>query len=250
MEQLKNQVAVVTGGTAGIGRAIAMRLARAGARVAILGRNRERGESVVREICAAAGDEGRARFDEVDVASTADVERVLKGLQGEWGGVNILVNNAGITRDALLMRMTEEQWDSVLDTNLKGAYNTSRVLIRSMMKAGGGRIINISSVVGLTGNAGQAHYAASKSGLIGLSKALAKELSSRHINVNVIAPGFIDTEMTGVLSQEIREGILKAIPLGRMGKPEDIAEAALFLAGPGSDYITGQVITVDGGMVM
>jgi 3-oxoacyl-[acyl-carrier protein] reductase len=247
---LKNKVAIVTGATAGIGKAIALNFAQHGAKVAVLGTNPERGAEVVREIQQLTGDTESAVFCQVDIANTNAVDAIMNQLLAQFGKVDILVNNAGITRDALLMKMTEEQWDSVVDVNLKSAFNTCRAVVRSMMKARKGKIINISSVVGLTGNPGQAHYAASKSGLIGFSKSLAKELASRNICVNCIAPGFIQTRMTDVLAEAQKEALLKEIPLGRMGWPEEIAHAALFLASDWSDYVTGQVMTVDGGMVM
>ena len=186
----------------------------------------------------------------VNVSEKLTVETAIQQLLTKWGQIDILVNNAGITRDGLLMRMTEEDWDQVIDVNLKSVYNTCQALVRSMIKAKSGKIINISSVVGLTGNAGQANYAASKSGMIGFTKALALELATRNICVNCIAPGFIQTRMTEALTDGQKEGILKKIPMGRMGDPQDIANAAVYLASNLSDYITGQVLTVDGGMVM
>lgn len=247
---LKNQVAIVTGATAGIGRAIALKLAENGAKVAVLGTHQERGLKVVEEICALTGDSQQAQFMAVDVAKTADVEAVFKQLLDQYKCVDILVNNAGITADQLLMKMSEEEWDRVMDVNVKSCYNTSRALVRAMMKARKGKIINISSVVGLTGNPGQVNYAASKAAMIGLTKALALELASRNICVNCVAPGFIETAMTDALTPAQREAILAKIPLGKLGHPNDIANAVLFLSSNLSDYMTGQVFTVDGGMVM
>lgn len=246
-EELKDQVAVVTGGNSGIGRAIVRRLAGQGATVVVLGRNAERGAAVVKEVEEAGGS---AEFAPVDVTSTEQVREAIDRIIQRHQKVDILVNNAGITRDGLLMKLTEDQWDDVLDTNLKSAFNTCQALVRAMMKARKGRIINISSVVGLTGNAGQSHYAASKSGLIGFSKSLARELASRNICVNCIAPGFIETPMTDVLTDAQKEQILNAIPLRRMGQSQEVAGVVSFLAGSAASYITGQVITIDGGMVM
>ena len=186
----------------------------------------------------------------VDVSDPAGVEAAAKQILADAGRVDILVNNAGVTRDTLLMRMSEEDWDTVIDTNLKGAFIFHKAFARAFMKQRSGRIINLASVVGLTGNAGQCNYAASKAGLIGFTKSVAREMAPRGINVNAIAPGFIETDMTAVLSDDIKEGVLKNIPLGALGKAEDIAAAAVFLAGDGGRYITGQVLTVDGGMVM
>jgi len=244
---MEGKVAIVTGGTAGIGRAIARRLAEAGATVVVFGRNEERGAQVAAEL---QGDSLGASFMRVDVADAEQVTAAINKVLETHGKVDILVNNAGITRDSLLMRLSEEHWDEVLDVNLKSAFNTCKAVVRPMMKARSGKIINISSVVGLTGNPGQAHYAASKSGLIGFSKSLARELASRGINVNCVAPGFIETKMTDAIADKHKEALLGAIPLGRMGKPEEIADAVLFLAGENAKYITGQTLTVDGGMVM
>ena len=189
-------------------------------------------------------------FNNVNVADKKKVEEAIQNLLSQWTQVDVLVNNAGITRDGLLMKMSEEDWDEVLDVNLKSVYNTCQTLVRSMIKARGGKIINVSSVVGLTGNAGQVNYAASKSGMIGFTKALAQEVATRNICVNCIAPGLISTRMTDVLTDKQKEEMLKQIPMGRTGSPQDIAHAAVFLASPWSDYVTGQVITVDGGMAM
>lgn len=240
---LLGKVAIITGGTAGIGFSIAQTFAEQGARVILFGTNQEKGDKAKEAIA-------HASFVQVDVSKTQAVEEAIKQALAEHGKIDILVNNAGITRDQLLMKMTEEEWDMVIDTNLKSCYNTCRALIRSMMKAKSGKIINISSVIGLTGNAGQINYAASKGGMIALTKALALEVASRQIHVNCIAPGFISTQMTEILTDAQKESIIPKIPLGRMGSPEDIANAALFLASHLSNYITGQVLTVDGGMVM
>lgn len=251
MQLLKGKRALITGGTAGIGKEIAIAFAKEGADVAIFGTNAERASQVIEELGQnLQNPEQRFTSFIVNVAEKASVENAIQQLIAAWGQVDILVNNAGITRDALLMRMTEADWDEVIDVNLKSVYNTCQALVRPMIKAKGGKIINITSVVGLTGNAGQANYAASKSGMIGFTKALAQEVATRNICVNCIAPGFIETRMTDALTDGQKEGILKKIPMGRMGSPQDIANAAIFLAGPNSGYITGQVLTVDGGMVM
>lgn len=242
---LKNQIAVITGGTAGIGKAIALEFARQGAKIAIFGTHRERGEQVVQEI----GSE-KAAFYQVNVGSTKEVEEAIKLVQEKQGPVDILVNNAGVTRDQLMLKMSEEDWDKVMETNVKSCYNTCKALTRQMLKSRKGVIINISSVIGLIGNAGQANYAASKAAIIGFTKSLAKELASRNIRVNCIAPGFIDTKMTEAMSEQQRQATLSSIPMERMGMPIDVANAALFLASPMASYITGQVLTVDGGMVM
>jgi 3-oxoacyl-[acyl-carrier protein] reductase len=251
MQLLKAKKALITGGTAGIGKEIALAFAKQGADVAIFGTSEERAAQVLQELeqNRLAPEQRFASFI-VNVSEKAPVESAIQQLIATWGQVDILVNNAGITRDGLLMRMSEEDWDQVIDVNLKSVYNTCQALVRPMIKAKGGKIINISSVVGLTGNAGQANYAASKSGMIGFTKALAQELATRNVCVNCIAPGFIQTRMTGVLTDGQKEGILKKIPMGRLGNPQDIANAAIFLASDLSDYVTGQVLTVDGGMVM
>lgn len=246
---LKDQIAIVTGGTAGIGKAIALRFAEYGAYVAIFGTNPERGSQVVEAIKALPQSAG-ADFYPLNVANFAEVDDAIKKVLESKGRVDILVNNAGITRDQLLMKMSEDDWDSVMNVNVKSCYNSAKSLVRAFLKAKKGKIINMSSVIGLTGNAGQVNYAASKAAIIGMTKALAKELASRNIHVNCIAPGFIATNMTEVLADNQKEATLAKIPLGRMGTPEDIANVALFLASPLSDYITGQVFTVDGGMVM
>lgn len=247
---LKGKKAIVTGGTAGIGKAIALAMAKAGAHVAIFGTNLERASQVVAEMKEHSSPEQMFSCHMVDVSDKAAVEAAMQAILTDWKTVDILVNNAGITKDGLLMKMTEEDWDQVLATNLKSVYNTCQSLVRVMLKARAGKIINISSVVGITGNAGQTNYCASKAGMIGFTKALAQELASRGIAVNCIAPGFIETKMTDVLKEEQKEGILKQVPMGKMGSPEDIANAVVFFASPFSDYITGQVLAVDGGMVM
>jgi 3-oxoacyl-[acyl-carrier protein] reductase len=239
---------VVTGAGRGIGQAVAEGFASEGAKVAVLSRNEQScGKS------AAAINErhpGAARAYAVDVADFDAVQEVGKQIVADFGGVNILVNNAGITRDGLLLRMKPEDWDAVLDTNLKGAFNTVKAFQRLLMKADDPRIINVSSVIGIIGNAGQANYAASKAGLIGFTKSVARELAGRKVTCNAIAPGFIRTDMTEVLGEKLQEEVLKIIPLKDMGNPDEIANLALFLASPDARYITGQVIAIDGGMTM
>lgn len=247
MKELEQQVAVVTGGSRGIGRAVAERLAAAGADVAVVARSVEACSATV-EVIRAMG--RRAWAFAADVAQAASVEAAAEGILREAGRVDVLVNNAGITRDTLLMRMSEEDWDGVLDTNLKGAFLFTRALVRPMLKQRSGRIINITSVIGLMGNAGQANYAASKAGLIGFTKSCARELASRGITVNAVAPGFIETDMTATLKEEQRHAVLARIPVGSLGRPEDVAHVVWFLALPASRYITGQVLTVDGGLAM
>jgi 3-oxoacyl-[acyl-carrier protein] reductase len=246
-KMLENQTALVTGATAGIGRAIAMKLGEHGANVAVIGTNEERGNEVVKELQEKGA---KAQFFQVDVAQSAAVDEVVKKVEEQVGPVDILVNNAGITRDQLLIKMNEEDWDLVMETNVKSCYNFCRALARPMIKRRQGKIVNISSVVGLTGNAGQVNYASSKAAMLGLTKALAKELASRNIRVNCVAPGFIDTRMTEGLQEAQKQKILSEIPLGRMGHPDDVANLVLFLVSDLANYITGQVIPVDGGMVM
>jgi 3-oxoacyl-[acyl-carrier protein] reductase len=247
MNLLTNQIAVVTGAGRGIGRAIALGFAAEGANIVCVSRSLENAQRVANEVGAL----GRTSWAYgVDVADAAAVEASADIILKATGRVDILVNNAGITRDGLLVRMSEADWDAVLDTNLKGAFLFTKALARAFMKQRSGRIINIASIVGLIGNAGQTNYASSKAALIGFTKSVARELASRGILVNAIAPGFIETDMTSVLKEELKAEMLKTIPLGTFGQPEDIASAALFLAGPGARYITGQVLTVDGGMVM
>jgi 3-oxoacyl-[acyl-carrier protein] reductase len=246
--RFENQVAVVTGAGRGIGHAIAVRLAKEGARVASVSRTEANAQKTADEINELRADAARAYA--VDVADQAAVQKAAAEIFEQFGRVDILVNNAGVTRDGLSMRMSMDDWDTVLNTNLKGAFNFTQAVMRPMIKQRSGRIINISSIAGLTGNAGQANYAASKAGLIGLTKTLARELASRGITVNAVAPGLIETDMTTVLSEEIRQSILQKVPLGKLGEPEDIAGAVAYLASPEAKYITGQVLTVDGGMVM
>jgi 3-oxoacyl-[acyl-carrier protein] reductase len=246
--RFENQVAIVTGAGRGIGHAIALRLANEGAHVASVSRSESNAQRTADEINATRS--GAARAYAVDVADHAAVQAVAARIVEDFGRVDILINNAGVTRDGLSMRMAIEDWDTVVDTNLRGAFSFAQAVMRSMIKQRSGRIINISSVTGLTGNAGQANYAASKAGLIGLTKTLARELASRGITVNAIAPGFIMTDMTDVLSDQVKEAILSKIPLGKFGEGADIAAAVAFLAAPEAKFITGQVLTVDGGMVM
>ena len=245
---LKGKVAVVTGASRGIGRAIAKKLASLGAFVVVnYNGSQERAEKVKQEIEEAGG---TAAIYQCDVSDYGKCETFIQDVITEYGHLDILVNNAGVTRDGLLMKMTEEDFGKVIDTNLKGAFHTIRFASRQMLKQKGGRIINMSSVVGVTGNAGQANYAASKAGIIGLTKAAARELASRGITVNAIAPGFIETDMTSVLPEKVREASAAQIPLGSFGKPEQVAAAAAFLASEDAGYITGQVLHVDGGMAM
>jgi 3-oxoacyl-[acyl-carrier protein] reductase len=241
---LDGKVAMVTGSTRGIGRAIAEALAKAGAKVAVIGRDQAKAEQAASEI--GHGAKGFA----CDVTSQAAVEAAVAAIEKDLGGIDILVNNAGVTKDNVFLRLQDADFDTVLEANLKGAFRTIRAASRGMMKKRWGRIINISSVVGLIGNKGQANYAASKAGLIGLTKSMARELASRAITVNAVAPGFIETDMTNALTPEQREGLSKQIPMERLGKPEDVAAAVLFLASDGGAYITGQTLVVDGGMVM
>jgi len=242
--QLDGKVAMVTGSTRGIGRAIAATLAGAGAKVAVIGRDAARAEQAAGEI--GHGAKGFA----CDVTSEASVNGAVAAIEKDLGGIDILVNNAGVTKDNVFLRLQDADWDVVLEANLKGAFRTIRAASRGMMKKRWGRIINVSSVVGLIGNKGQANYAASKAGLLGLTKSIARELASRGITVNAVAPGFIETDMTAALTPEQREALAKQIPLERLGSPEDIAKAVLFLASDDASYITGQVLVVDGGMVM
>lgn len=243
---LENKVALVTGAGRGIGRAIAIALAKEGAEVVVNYNGSEERAKEVKQTIEENG--GKASIYKCNVSDFEACEAMIKDIVKEHGRLDILVNNAGITKDGLIMKMKEEDFDSVLNVNLKGTFNTIRHSTRQMLRQKSGKIINISSVSGILGNAGQANYAASKAGVIGLTKTMARELGSRGITVNAIAPGFVDTEMTGVLSEEIRENACRQIILGRFGKPEDIANVAVFLASDKADYITGQVISVDGGM--
>jgi 3-oxoacyl-[acyl-carrier protein] reductase len=241
---LMGRVALVTGSTRGIGRAIAETLAGCGARVAIVGRDAAKASEVAGQISP------EARGFACDVADVASVTALITAVEGEFGSLDILVNNAGLTRDNIMLRLKDEDWDAVIDANLRGAFATIRAATRGMMKRRWGRIINISSVVGLVGNKGQSNYAASKAGLIGLTKSVAKEFASRNILANVIAPGFIETDMTGAMTAEARAALTGTIPLERLGSPNDIAGMVAFLASDHGAYITGQVLVIDGGMVM
>lgn len=248
MMELKGKTALVTGASRGIGRAIALYLAELGAQVAV---NYSSSEQRALEVVEAIkGKGGRAIAIKADVSNPQEVEAMFDRVLEEFGDLDILVNNAGITRDGLLIRMKQEDWDAVLDINLKGVYNCSKAAAKIMVRRRKGKIINISSVVGVAGNAGQANYAAAKAGVIGFSKAIARELAPRNIQVNVVAPGFIETDMTAALPETIRQEMLKQIPLGRYGDPMDVAYVVGFLASDKSQYITGQVIHVDGGMIM
>jgi 3-oxoacyl-[acyl-carrier protein] reductase len=247
MSQLANQIAVVTGAGRGIGRAIALKFAAEGADVVCVSRTAENSGKVAEEIRALGR---KAWAHAVDVSNSAAVAAAGEKILADCGKVDILVNNAGVTRDGLLMRMSDEDWDTVLDTNLKGAFLFTKAFARAFVRQRSGRIINVASVIGLIGNAGQCNYAASKAALIGFTKSVARELASRGITANALAPGFIETDMTSVIGEELRAGLLKNIPLNRFGHPDDIANAALFLAGSAARFITGQVLTVDGGMVM
>jgi 3-oxoacyl-[acyl-carrier protein] reductase len=244
---LQGKVAIVTGAARGIGRAIALRFAQEGAKVVVTDIRDEQGLETVRLIEEAGS---QAVFVHTDVTNASQAQEMVDAAIEKFGAVDILVNNAGITRDTLLMRMSEEDWDAVLSVNLKSAYNCSKAVLRSMMKKRSGCIINITSVVGLAGQAGQTNYSASKAGLIGFTKSLAKEVGSRGITVNAVAPGFVSTEMTGVLPQELVDKAIEATPLGRLGKPEDVADAVAFLASGRASFITGHVLSVDGGLVM
>ena len=245
---LAGKIALVTGGGRGIGRAVALALAGEGAAVLVnYNGSRDRAQAVAAEI---ERNGGRAEAVGCDVSDFASCAKMVEDIIGRYGRVDILVNNAGVTRDNLILRMTEEEYDKVLDTNLKGAFNTIRHLSRYFLKQRCGKVINISSVSGVMGNAGQANYAASKAGLIGLTKRVARELARKGVCVNAVAPGYILTDMTAALPEKAREGLMNMIPMGRAGRPEDVAGMVVFLAGSGSDYITGQVIHVDGGMAM
>lgn len=245
---LTGKIALVTGASRGIGRSIALELAKQGASVAVnYSGSEERARQVVEEIHQNGG---KAIAIQADVANADSVTAMVKEVTTTFGSLDILVNNAGITRDNLLMRMKEDEWDAVINTNLKGVFNCTKAVTRTMMKQRSGRIINIASIVGVSGNPGQANYVAAKAGVIGLTKTTAKELSSRGITVNAVAPGFIETDMTDALEANVKEEMMKQIPLARLGRPEDVAAAVKFLASEESSYMTGQTLHVDGGMVM
>ncbi len=243
---LKNEIALVTGGSRGIGKAIALKLAQEGAFVVVnYTSNDEEAKRVVAEIAA---DGNKAIAIKADISNFSEAENLVKEIEEKVGKVTILINNAGITRDGLLMRMKEDDWDKVINVNLKGAFNCTKACIKNMIKGKKGNIINVSSVVGLSGNAGQANYAASKAGLVGFTKSLAKEVGSRGIRVNCVAPGFIQTEMTSKLPDDMVSKIKENIALGELGSPEDVAQLVLFLVSPAASYITGEVIKIDGGL--
>lgn len=245
---LEGKVAIVTGASRGIGRSVAIALAKAGAKVVINYAGNVTAAEEVKSIIEAAG--GQGMLMQADVSNDEAVTFMVKQTMDTFGRIDILVNNAGITRDGLLMRMKESDWDAVMNTNLKGVFMCTKYVSKVMMKQKIGKIINMTSVVGIMGNAGQSNYAASKAGVIGFTKSMAKELASRGITVNAIAPGFINSDMTAVLSEQVKEGLATQIPVGRLGNPEDVAAAALFLASDSANYITGQTLNVDGGMVM
>jgi 3-oxoacyl-[acyl-carrier protein] reductase len=245
--KLSGKVALVTGAAQGIGRAIALLLARNGADIVVSDINLEKAEETAKEIRAIGP---KAMAVKVDVANLGDVERMVEGILEKLAKIDILVNNAGITRDKLVLRMTEEDWDAVLGVNLKGTFNCTKAVLRHMAKQRSGKIVNIASVVGEMGNAGQANYSASKAGVIGLTKTIAREYAQRGINVNAIAPGYIETPMTDALPEKAKEELRKLIPMERLGKPEDVAEAVLFLVSQESSYVTGQVLNVNGGIYM
>jgi 3-oxoacyl-[acyl-carrier protein] reductase len=245
---LDGKIALVTGASRGIGRAIALRLAEAGATIVVNYAGNVKAAQEVESMIVDAG--GKAMLIQADIANTEAVENMIKNISKEYGKIDILVNNAGITRDSLLMRMKENDWDDVINTNLKGLYNTTKAVSRIMMKQKSGRIVNMASVVGLTGNAGQANYAAAKAGVIGFSKSMAKELASRGITVNIVAPGFIETDMTAVLPGQVKEDLVSRIPLAKLGNANDVANAVMFFVSDEASYITGQTLNVDGGMVM
>ncbi|MFJ5791362.1 3-oxoacyl-[acyl-carrier-protein] reductase [Lysinibacillus sp. NPDC097162] len=248
MRKLEGKVAVVTGASRGIGRAIALKLADEGAKVIV---NYSGSQAKAEEVVAAIqANGGEALAVQASVSKTEEVTALMDAAVKTFGSLDILVNNAGITRDNLLMRMKEDEWDDVLNTNLKGVFLCTKAVTRQMMKQRAGRIINISSIVGVAGNAGQANYVAAKAGVIGLTKTTAKELASRNILVNAIAPGFIETEMTEQLPEDLKQGMLTQIPLAKLGQPEDIAKAVVFLASDDANYMTGQTLHIDGGMVM
>ncbi|TCO79005.1 3-oxoacyl-[acyl-carrier-protein] reductase [Marinisporobacter balticus] len=245
---LTGKTAIVTGGSRGIGKAIALKLADLGANVVV---NYTSSPQKAEEVVKMIKDMGRDAIAlKADVSNSEQVQEFIKGIEKQFGSIDILVNNAGITRDGLLMKMKEEDWDQVMAINLKGTYNCTKAVTRKMMKQRSGKIVNVASVVGVTGNGGQANYAASKAGIIGFTKSIAKELGSRGINVNAIAPGFIQTDMTDILSDEVKKGIMEQIPMKELGMPEDVANVVAFLCSDKARYVTGQVIHIDGGMAM
>ncbi|MEZ5314742.1 MAG: 3-oxoacyl-ACP reductase FabG [Chlamydiales bacterium] len=250
MELLSEQTAIVTGGTRGIGSKIVSSFIEHGASVAFFGTDEVRGSQILKDFQKKAKKDQKIAFYKVNVSNYQEVESSITQVYEDFNHVEILVNNAGITRDSLLIRLSENDWQEVINTNLNSVYNTCRSLVRRMMKVRRGKIINIGSIVGLIGNAGQTNYAASKAGMIGFTKSLAKEVSRWNISVNCIAPGFIETDMTKTIQEKQREAILNQIPMHKFGRPEDIGNAALFLASSMADYITGEVLTVDGGMAM
>ncbi|MCQ9207671.1 MAG: 3-oxoacyl-[acyl-carrier-protein] reductase [Omnitrophica bacterium] len=243
---LKNKVTIITGGARGIGKAIALKFAEEGSDIAICDVNADT-LNVAREEIEAKG--RSVLTGKVDVTKLEDVQKFIQKVLDKFSKIDILINNAGITRDGLLVRMSDADWDAVLSVNLKGTFNCTKVVAKSMMKSRAGRIVNIASIIGIVGNGGQANYAASKGGVIAFTKSIAKELASRNINVNAVAPGFIETDMTAKLSEDVRNRIMKQVPLAKLGSPDDVANVALFLVSDASNYITGQVVQVDGGMV-
>jgi 3-oxoacyl-[acyl-carrier protein] reductase len=245
--KLAGKVALVTGGAQGIGKAVALLLARNGAEIVVSDINLEKAEETAKEVQALGR---KALATKVDVAALGDVEKMVEAILVQFGKVDILVNNAGIARDKLILRMTEEDWDAVLNINLKGTFNCTKAVVRHMSKQKSGKIVNIASVVGEMGNAGQGNYAASKAGVIGFTKTIAREFAQRGINVNAIAPGYIETPMTDALPDKVKEELKRLIPMDRLGKPEDVAEAVLFLVSESANYITGQVLNVNGGIYM
>jgi 3-oxoacyl-[acyl-carrier protein] reductase len=245
--KLKGRVALITGAAQGIGKSIALLLAQNGANIVVSDINLERAEETAKEIESIGS---KAMAVKVDVANLKEVEQMVGAVLEKFGKIDILVNNAGITRDKLILRMTEEDWDAVLNVNLKGTFNCTKVVVRHMAKQRSGKIVSIASVVGEMGNAGQANYSASKAGVIGLTKTIAREFAQRRINVNAIAPGYIETPMTEILPEKVKEELKSLIPMERLGKPEDVAEAVLFLVSEESNYITGQVLNVNGGIYM
>jgi len=247
MAKLQDKIAIVTGGSRGIGRAIALRLAAEGAKVVVTATTKAGADKTAEEI---QQNGGRATGFETNIAEVKQVEALIKGTVDQFGGLHILVNNAGITRDNLVMRMSDDDWNAVITTNLTGTFNCIRAASKTMMKQRAGKIINITSVVALMGNKGQANYCAAKAGVIGLTKSVARELASRNIQINAVAPGFILTDMTAGLPEAAKTAMLQSVPLEKIGTPEDVAAVVAFLASPDSDYITGQVFNVDGGMVM